>query len=183
MMEEISSKVLGKLKQNSEFIDWWESEEIEVPFFDNQKLAVTFMEFEPENDNTVIDEADQALTYFLKLNTEDRNSISELTYKNCRDFLEAVEFDEDDEPLRQIKDENEIWNFIYPIGISAERRLCNDKDLYVVVVCNCDWEQEHGLQFVFKQGKKLTRISDIDGYLTDADAYNIPDEEDNKYVY
>lgn len=177
-MQEISSKVIGQLKQNSECSDWWESKKIEVPFFDHQKLAMTFMSFEPENDHTFINEADQALTYFFKLGAEDRNSISELAYKNCMDFLEAVEFDEADEPLRQIKDKNDIWKFIYPNGIYLKRRHRNDKDIYVVVDCECDWEQEHGLQLVFRQGKRLTRISDIDGHLTSADAYNMPDEKD-----
>lgn len=31
---------------------------------------------------------------------------------------------------------------------------------------------------MFRQGKKLTRISDQDGHLTEADAYDKPDEED-----
>ena len=177
-MQEIHSKVIGQLKQHSEFADWWVSEEIEVPFFDNKSLTVTFMGFEPENDHTFINEADISLMNFLKLNAECIRSISEHAYKNCMDFLEAIEFDEADEPLRQIKDKNEIWNFIQPSGISVDRRHRNDKDIYVAVECNCDWEREHGLQFVFRQGKKLTRISAIDGHLTDADAYGIPDEKD-----
>lgn len=179
MAQEIESKIIGKLKQNSEFEDWWESKEIEIPFFDNKKFIITFMDFEPENDDAFIDEADLALTYFLKLNEKDRNSISQLVYENCMNFLEEIEFDEADEPLRQIKDKNDIWNFVYPDEISVQRRPYNDKDIYVVVGCNCDWEQEHGLQLVFRQGKKLTRISDIDGHLTDADAYDTSDEEDD----
>jgi len=46
------------------------------------------------------------------------------------------------------------------------------------VACECDWEPEHGLQLVFRQGRKLTRISAQDGHLTEADAYDKPDEED-----
>lgn len=48
--------------------------------------------------------------------------------------------------------------------------------LYVQVACACEWE--HGLQLAFRQGKKLTIISDQDGHLTEADAYDIPDEDD-----
>lgn len=44
--------------------------------------------------------------------------------------------------------------------------------------CGCEWEEEHGLQLVFKEGKKLTRISGYDGHITAADAYDIPDEQD-----
>ncbi len=178
MSQEISSKVIGQLKQNSQFSDWWESVEIKVPLFDDTKLKVSFIDFEPENDSEFIEEADHALAVFLKLSVRDRNSISELAYKNCMDFLEMVEFDEADDPLRQIQDHNDIWKFIYPKDIYVSRRHRNDKDIYVVVSCECEWEREHGLQFVFRQGKKLTRISDIDGHLTDADAYDKQDEED-----
>ncbi|MCD1118608.1 hypothetical protein LO744_17350 [Chryseobacterium sp. C-17] len=136
------------------------------------------MDFEPEADKTFLDEADQALTHFFKLKNEDRNSISDLVYKNCTDFLEAVDFDEADEPLRQIKDPNEIWNFIEPTEIYISRRDRRDHDIYIQIACECDCEQGHGLQLVFRQGKQLTRISSQDGHLTEADAYDIPDEKD-----
>lgn len=178
MDKEITSKIIGQLKQETNFPDWWKSSEIAIPFFGNKKLAITFMDYDPEHDNAFVEEADQALTCFLKLTSVERNSISELAYKNCTDFLEAVGVDEMDEALRQIKNHNEIWNFIQPTEIYITRRPYKEQDIYVQVACECDWEQEHGLQFVFRQGKQLTRISDQDGHLTEADAYGKPDEED-----
>lgn len=178
MDKEIISKIIGRLKQEESFPDWWKSEEISIPFFDNDKLTITFMDFEPENDKTFIDEADQSLRNFLKLNSDDRNLISELAYKNCMDFLDDVDYDEVDEPLRQINNKNEIWKFIQPTEIYISRRHKRDNDIYLQVVCECDWEQEHGLKLVFRQGKKLTRISGDDGHLTEADAYAKPDEDD-----
>lgn len=174
----ITSEIIGALFQKDQFNDWWESEPIEIRFFDNKKMKITFMDFLPESDSNFIDEADQALTNFLNLTSKDRNSISELAYKNCMDFLEAVELDEADEPLRQMKDHNEIWNFIQPSEIYVTRRPYQEQDIYIQIACECDWEQEHGLQLVFRQGKQLTRISDQDGHLTEADAYDKPDEED-----
>ena len=178
MTKEITSKIIGQLRQEDKFPDWWKSSKIEVPFFENEKLTVTFMDFEPEHDKTFIEEADQALTNFLKLNLVDRYSISDLAYRNCKDFLDAVDFDEADQPLRQIKDYNEIWNFIHPSEIYVTRRPYKEHDVYLTLACECDWEQEHELQLVFRQGKQLTRISDQDGHLTEADAYGKPDEED-----
>lgn len=178
MSKQIISKIIGILKQEDNFSDWWKSKEIEVSFFDNAKLTVTFMGFEPEHDLTFIDEADQAMTNFLNLTSEDRNLISDLAYKNCMYFLDAVGYDEIDEPLRQIVEHNDIWNFIQPTEIYVSRRPYKEQDIYIQVACECDWEQEHGLQLVFRQGKKLTRISDQDGHLTEADAYDKPDNED-----
>ena len=178
MSKEITSKIIGQLKQEDAFPDWWKSDAVEIPFFDGEKLTITFMDCEPEHDKTFIEEADQALINFLKLTTNDRNSISELAYKNCMDFLDAVDFDEIDEPFRQIKDRSEIWKYIHPAEIYVTRRPYKDHDIYVMIACECDWEQEHGLQLVFRQGRQLTRISNQDGHLTEADAYNKPDEED-----
>jgi hypothetical protein len=178
MSNQITSQVLGQLIQDNNFPDWWKSQAFKIPFFDNKELTITFMDFEPDYDTTFLQEADQALTNFFKLNSADRNSISELAYKNCMDFLNAVSFDIDDQSLRGIKDRNEIWKFIHPSEIYVTRRPYKEQDMYLFVACECDWEQEHGLQLVFRQGKKLTRISDQDGHLTEADAYGKPDEQD-----
>jgi hypothetical protein len=86
------------------------------------------------------------------------------------------------ESAKQIKDKNEIWNFVYPSDIFVSRRHRRDKDIYITLACECEWNKEHGLQFVFRQGKKLTRISNQDGHLTEADAYDKPDSKD-KLLY
>lgn len=178
MSNQITSQVLGQLTQDDKLSDWWKSKAFKIPFFDNSELTIIFMDFEPDQDKTFLQEADQALINFFKLNSADRNSISDLAYKNCMDFLDEVGFDEAGESLREIEDKNEIWKFIYPSEIYVTRRPYNEQDMYVQVACECDWEQEHGLQLVFRQGKKLTRISGQDGHLTEADAYDMPDEED-----
>ncbi|KXH85808.1 DUF6985 domain-containing protein [Chryseobacterium kwangjuense] len=178
MSKEIISKVIGPLQQDEDFPDWWKNTGTEIPFFNHEQLDITFMDFEPEHDAAFIEEADQALANFLQLTVEDRKSISELVYKNCMDFLEAVGYDEDDEPLWEIKDHEEIWNFVYPSEILVSRRHRRDQKVYVQIACSCEWEQEHGLQLVFREGKQLTRVSSQDGHLTEADAYDKPDSED-----
>jgi hypothetical protein len=178
MSREIKSAVLGTLKQDTQLSDWWKSEAVEIPYFNNQKLAITFIDFEPDEDKAFVTEADQALAHFLQLTLDDRNAISSHVLKNCLEFLDAVEMDEQDDYLREIVDENEIWNFVEPSEIFISRRNRRDRDIYVQIDCNCEWEQEHGLQLVFRQGKKLTRISGIDGHLTESDAYDKSDEQD-----
>ncbi len=181
-MKKINSKVIGELKQDNRFADWWVSKEIEIPFFDGKKMTITFANFEPEEDKTFLDESDQALENFFKLNTKDKNAITKLVYKNCTDYLEATDFGsyyaDVEKRLREIQHEDEIWNFVYPTEIYVQRRHRRDKDIYISIACDCEWDDEHCLQFVFRQGKKLTRVSEQDGHLTEADAWNISDEED-----
>ncbi len=83
----------------------------------------------------------------------------------------------DIEPL-QIENEVDIWNYVHPQEIYIDQRGRRDDDVYIQVACNCDWEQEHGLQLVFKKGQKITRVSDQDVHLTASDAYDTPDSED-----
>ena len=178
MSKSITSSVIGQLQQNKDLPAWWDSNEIAIPYFDDEKLIITFADFDPEEDKTFIEDADRALTNFLQLTSDDRKSISALVYKNCMDFLKAIDADEEDDPLMQVEDQNEIWNFVYASEIFVTRRHVRDKNIYISIDCDCDWEQEHGLQLVFRQGKKLTRISSQDGHLTEADAYGKEDEED-----
>ena len=177
-MNTIQSKIIGKLKQDDQIDDWWESELIEIPFFNKEKLKIIFTDFIPESDLENIGEWDNALKLFLENSDSDRIKLSHLVYKNCTDFLKMVEFNEADQHLRKIKNKNKIWDYVQPNEIYISRRPYQDKDIYVNINCECDWEQEHGLQLVFKQGKKITRISQIDGHLTEADAYDKPDCED-----
>lgn len=181
-MKEINSNIIGKLIQNERFGNWWESNQIEIPFFDNQKMKITFMDFVPEDDEKFIKEADDALKLFLEKSNTDRLAISNLVHKNCMDFLNAIGYDEADKKLWEIKHQNEIWKFVQPKEIFIARRSHEDKNIYVAINCECAWEQEHGLQLVFRKGKQITRVSQIDGHLTDADAYDKPDSEDELLI-
>jgi hypothetical protein len=50
MSKQITSKIIGQLSQDETLDDWWNSQEIEISFFDNKKLEIVFSEFEPEKD-------------------------------------------------------------------------------------------------------------------------------------
>jgi hypothetical protein len=53
----------------------------------------------------------------------------------------------------------------------VSRRAYGDKGVYVSIECNCDWEPEHGLQIVLKNGSEVTKVGPYDGHLTNSDAY------------
>jgi len=162
MNKQITSKIIGQLKQENNFPDWWKSEAVEIPFFDNRKLTITFMDCEPQHDKTFIKEADHALTHFLKLTTTDRNAISDLAYKNCMDFLERTAPQDSHTKLKEITDITQIWNFIYPKKIHVTKRpyisrsFDKEKDTDVVIACEREWAKEDGLQVVFRTGNILT---------------------------
>jgi hypothetical protein len=65
-----------------------------------------------------------------------------------------------------IADPNMVWQFVHPrevlISYSEKRNA-----VFVVLSCECDWEEEHGLQLVYQDGTTLVRVSQQDGHYTD----------------
>ncbi len=61
------------------------------------------------------------------------------------------------------------------------RRGTGDKGVYVSLECGCDWEQEHGLQIVFKNGLKVNKVGPFNDWLTNSDAYGDDSLEDVVY--
>jgi len=177
-MKEIESQIIGKLKRSQRFRDWWESDLIKIPFLDNKQMKIIYADYVSEEDNFFLEEADLAISRFLEKGNQERLSITDLVYKSYRDLVDEVEFSERSRQLWEIQGEDQIWNYVYPTEIFVTRRPYNEQDMYVQILCECEWEQEHGLQIVLRQGKQVTRISNQDGHLTEADAFDKPDEED-----
>src|SRR5262245_52733471 len=121
-MEKITSAVIGELRQDDRFHNWWISEETTIPFFDGKTLTINFIDCEPEKDAKFIDEADGALKNFLALTSADRLKISHHVYRNCAEHLEIAEFDGSDQLLRDINSENEIWRLVHPRWLYVSRR-------------------------------------------------------------
>lgn len=176
-MKTIDSKQVGKLSQNEKFEDWWKGGPIHVPLVEAE-LPISFIDFTPEEDADFLVEADNALANFLELSSFYRLQMVKHIHDYFLEFseyLDAKTFPEKMVDVQQLT----IWNFVYPTEIFVTRREFNDRDIYIVLACECEWDKEHGLQLVFRKGMKLTRVSDQDGHVTHADAYDIPDSEDH----
>ncbi|HEY7328274.1 MAG TPA: hypothetical protein VH592_11565 [Gemmataceae bacterium] len=61
----------------------------------------------------------------------------------------------------------------------VSRRAYGDKGIYISVECGCEWEQEHGLQLVLRNGLKVNKLGGYDGHLTNSDAF---DDESLEHV-
>lgn len=156
-MVNMISKIAGQLTQDENFEEWWNSELIEIPYFQNKRLKIVFTEAENESYLTL---ADIALDSFMHLSISDRQIHSSKITENYKQNL-IFEYT----PRLELKSDNEIWNFVHPnIIILAQNEV---GEIYVLIECGCDWEEEHGLQLVFKNGQQLTRVSYNDGGLED----------------
>jgi len=163
---------LGELVRDASVPDWWVSQPVPVPFFSGRPLRFVI---ETDDDGDSI-EADfvAAVAAFRSLGDIQRVAMSDAVAANYREMLDLVE---DLEPL-EIAVVADIWRFVMPTEVRVSRRHRRDRDVYVSVDCECDWEEEHGLQLVFRRGHQLVRVSQQDGHLTRADALDLLDEED-----
>ncbi len=179
-------KGLGNLKADVDISAWMCSEEIEIPFFDNKKVQFTITikddwgeAFWNENELEFENKISTAVKSFLELNLIYKEKVSRLVYENYKQAITLVDI----EPLH-IKNYLDAWKFISPKFIYIKYRdreggdMKNNKMIYFEVVLKCEWDSEHGLILVFKEGKQLVRIDQHDGHLTNAEAYAIPDSED-----
>ena len=124
------------------------------------------------DDEIVDDEFPQdialALHSFFSLNNDDRLKVQPKVFKNYKENEDLFTDDENDEwgnylPRLQ---ESQVWNYCSPEEIYVDRSYENEK-IYIVVRFTCEWEVEHGMQFVYREGKTLTRVSPADGNLHD----------------
>ncbi|WP_442483777.1 DUF6985 domain-containing protein [Aeoliella sp. SH292] len=167
---------LGDLLRDDDIEDWFVSEYIAVPYVGGAELQ--FILDGIEDDNSPEDFSD-AIKQFLALSMSERNAASPYVFGSYQRFVELVGEDELD---FTIGSKEEVWQHVFITGVHVSRRHWRDKEVYVQLTGNCDWEQEHGIQIVLRRGHILARVSDQDGHLTTADAYNLP-ENQNTIVY
>ncbi|GIF77126.1 DUF6985 domain-containing protein [Asanoa siamensis] len=77
---------------------------------------------------------------------------------------------------------DEVWDYVDLAGEVTVRR---DTDaagpVCLSLECECDWEPEHGLQIVFREGRTVIKVGASDGHLTNASAYGRDDLRDLVY--
>jgi hypothetical protein len=162
---------IGDLQPHPDVPEWLVSAPIPIPYFDGLPLTFTLDGL----DEADAGEASAAIESFLSLGPEDRLAASPHVYKNYSRITDIV----DEEELGcQIDSDTQVWEHVDPSEIFVSRRSRRDRAIYVQVTAECAWEQEHGLQLVYRRGSELSRVSQQDGHLTYTDALDLPEEQD-----
>jgi hypothetical protein len=169
--------------------DWVSSNDVLIPFFDTIKLPIRIDYSDYEGD-WKIDEIDLTLFNFLetKTNFELKEQVAEKSFENWKEYDEAVGYLDGIETYSSVKDRPEwmekslqnclwlekltkpekVWEYINPTEIIVTKDRYKEKEgVFIQILCDCDWEEEHGLQIILKNGNELIRVSDQDGNLFD----------------
>jgi hypothetical protein len=162
--------LLGEVTKDARFESYW-SNPLIVPMLGRAcRFALELYDEDPAKEDFLV-----AVKNFL---SADRTVLQAAEshiynyYKDCGSFWETG-----DEDFPKIMSQKDIWKYAQLGGESIVSRRRKDNTIYISLECNCDWEQEHGLQIVFKNGLKVNKVGPFDGHRTNSDAFSQEDLE------
>lgn len=167
---------LGPVTKDED-LEWYCSEPIPVPVLGGQMCSFVVEGYDDDDDKEAFHEA---IRNFLSIDDSVLKAAEEHIYRyyeDCNKFWEP-----DDEEYLSLESPKEVWPHVR-LGTEpmVSRRPYGDKGVYISLGCGCDWEVEHGLMIVFKNGLRVNKIGGYDGHLTNSDAYGDKRLEDVIY--
>jgi Domain of unknown function (DUF6985) len=113
-----------------------------------------------------------ALRTFLTLDRSTLTAAAPSIFAYYRDVTDNVVAAGDDDWHVEIEGPHEVLDHVRLGDEPLVRRDgYGDRHLYVSLECGCDWEREHGLQIVFRDGRAVTKVGPYDDHLTNSAAY------------
>jgi hypothetical protein len=164
---------LGEVTKGERF-GWYYSKPMPVPMFGGEECRIVLRGYDADENK---EDFHVAISNFLSGNPAVLREADEPLYRYYKDF-EGWWLEDGNEPIKPA----EVWQHVR-LGSEpmVERRWHGDKGIYISVECECDWEQEHGLQLVLKNGLKVNKLGGYDGHLTNSDAFG--DERLESVIY
>ncbi|TCJ11613.1 hypothetical protein EZJ19_15185 [Parasulfuritortus cantonensis] len=167
---------LGEVTKVPRF-GWYESQAIALPLLDGKVCRVIIQDYDEDPAK------DDFHTAIANLLSSPRSVLAEAEPYVFAYYQDVnSNWDPSDEEHVAMHSPSEVWDHVQ-LGTEpiVSRRSYGDRGIYVSLECNCDWEPEHGLQIVFRNGNKVCKVGPYDGHLTNADAYADPALEDVVY--
>lgn len=160
---------LGYVQQDSRFPDWSRSAPVALPLLGGVEVSIVVSGYEEDDRKG---DFEVAIANLLNCPAAVFKQAEPLIFKYYQDMNSAFWTPDDPEYL-VIEAPEKVWNHIQ-VGRDpmVSRRGYGDKAVYVSFECECDWEPEHGLQIVLRNGNELVKISPYDGHLTNSDAFD-----------
>lgn len=155
---------LGKVSKDHK-INMFISDPVAVPLLGGRECKFILENYEKDSNP---EEFHVAIANFLSASPEILRLAEPELVLYFKDYSEFWEVD----GYAPIASAGDLWRHVHlgnqPI---VTRRAHGDHGIYISLECNCDWEVEHGLEFVFKNGLKVTKLGPYDGHLTNSDAF------------
>lgn len=164
--------VLGSLTRNEHIDEWLQSEFVQVDALGGHRFRFVF-------DESVLAEGD--LDFSKAIENALRPGLNLLARAEThvfRYFQDTMRLLADEAPDLSITNAADVWRHVdFGDNIHVHREGGDqfvEAGVYLSIECSCDWEPEHGLQLVFRDGIEITKVGMYDGHLTNAHAFADP---------
>ncbi|WP_430784111.1 DUF6985 domain-containing protein [Actinoplanes sp. G11-F43] len=134
-------------------LGWYRGEPVPVPLLDGASCEFVLSGYD---DDPAPADFHAAIKTFRTLDRGVLEAVAPDLHAYYRDVAETVEYGPD--------------SILDHVRLGREMFVEREKDhVYVSVESGCDWEIEHGLVVVFRDGATVTRVGPYDGHLINVD--------------
>ena len=128
-----------------------------APCVPDARLYLDLPYIEEEESTSVYAEA---FSNFLKLTPDDLRKVTPYAFAMFKQFETAV----DPSCLNvTVEEEEGGWSEVSVEGVNLIRNKSYEDTVYVQLSVECTWDPEHGMQFIYRNGNVLSRVSANDG--------------------
>ncbi|WP_327587701.1 hypothetical protein OHA25_12435 [Nonomuraea sp. NBC_00507] len=168
---------LGLLLEDND-LGWYKSEPIPVPVLGGAPRRIIVDGYV---DDSSPEDFHAAIRAFLALDNSALTAAAPSIFAYYRDVTDDILAAGDDWYV-EIEGPHQVLDHIrFGNEPMVSRDPHGDRHVYVSLECECDWEPEHGLQIVFRDGRTVTKVGPYDGHLTNSAAY--ADDTLDRVVY
>jgi hypothetical protein len=159
---------LGPVVEDTE-LGWHRSRPIPVPVLGGTPCVIAVEDYDAD---PAKDDFHAAIRAFLALDPSALTAAAPWIYAYYRDVMDDVVAAGDDGYHVAIDGPHDVLEHVR-LGTEplVTRDAYGDRRVHVSVECECDWEPEHGLQVVFREGRTVTKVGPYNGHFTNSAAY------------
>ncbi|MFI0450171.1 DUF6985 domain-containing protein [Actinomadura sp. 6N118] len=150
-------------------LGWYQSEPVPVPALGGVLCRVIVDGYD---EDPAPEDFHAAIRAFLALERSALVAAAPSIFAYYRDIMDDVVDAGDDDWYVEIEGPDTVFDHIqFGDAPTISRDSHGDRHVYVSLECECDWEPEHGLQIVLRDGRTVTKVGPYNGHLTNAAAY------------
>lgn len=145
-------------------LGWYRSQPIAVPVLGGALCTIVLDGYDDDQQPADFHEA---IRTFLTLDSSALTAATPAIFAYYRDVMNDVVTTDDENGAVKINGPHDVLDHVR-LGDepTVSRDAHGDQHVYVSLECECDWEPEHGLQIVFRDGRTVTKVGPYDGHLT-----------------
>jgi hypothetical protein len=160
--------VLGALTKHPHIEEWVQSNLVRIHSLGGHHFRFVF-------EATTADHEVKVASALQNVLRADLNLLANAEGHVFRYFQDTMRLLAEDAPALTVATAAEVWRYVeFGDSIHVHQEPGNrfvPAGVYLSIECNCAWEEEHGLQLVFRDGLEVVKVGSYDGHLTNAHAF------------